>query len=304
MRVQGSARARGFPMTMFRVSLALVTGLAGLAAALEPAGAPAQEVSPAQARVQPVVAMKARPFALGDVRLLDGPFRHAMELDRQYLLSLEPDQLLHAFRAQRRPCPPAGPLGGWEEPKMRGARPFRGTLPLGLRLMFASTATRASRKRATPSWPGSPRARSPAGQRLPQRLPGIVHRPRGAGQPGVGAYYTLHKILAGLLDMDVECGNAQAWQTARQVRRLGRCPQQPAHRAHMQSDARERARRHERGPGEPLRPDGREEVSRDRAEVQPPGPGRTRIEARRQPHWQAREHADPQVRGHGPASTN
>jgi len=45
-----------------------------------------------------VVPLKARAFRLEDVRLLDGPFKSAMELDRQYLLSLDVDRLLHNFR--------------------------------------------------------------------------------------------------------------------------------------------------------------------------------------------------------------
>ncbi len=47
-------------------------------------------------------AMKApratEPFPLTDVRLLDGPFRDAMLRDQKYLLSLDPDRLLHTFR--------------------------------------------------------------------------------------------------------------------------------------------------------------------------------------------------------------
>ena len=36
-------------------------------------------------------------FPLEDVRLLDGPFKHAMEMDRQWLLKLEPDRLMNGF---------------------------------------------------------------------------------------------------------------------------------------------------------------------------------------------------------------
>src|SRR5262249_32614977 len=39
-------------------------------------------------QVAPVVALKAEPFPLQDVRLLPGPFEHAMDLDHSYLLSL------------------------------------------------------------------------------------------------------------------------------------------------------------------------------------------------------------------------
>ena len=39
--------------------------------------------------------LKARPFELQDVRLLDGPFKAAMERDETYLLAIDPDRLLH-----------------------------------------------------------------------------------------------------------------------------------------------------------------------------------------------------------------
>ena len=55
-------------------------------------------VSAADAPVPPKIALKAEPFALTQVRLLDGPFKHAQELDHQYLLSLDPDRLLHTVR--------------------------------------------------------------------------------------------------------------------------------------------------------------------------------------------------------------
>ncbi len=67
--------------------------------------------------VAPVVPIKAYAFALEDVRLLDGPFKHAMDLDHQYLLSLETDRLLHTFRLNAGLPSTAQPLGGWEEPK-------------------------------------------------------------------------------------------------------------------------------------------------------------------------------------------
>ena len=41
-------------------------------------------------------------FLPTEVRLLDGPFRDAMLRDQQYLLALDPDRLLHTFRAERR----------------------------------------------------------------------------------------------------------------------------------------------------------------------------------------------------------
>src|SRR6266508_2816356 len=67
-------------------------------------------------RVRPKVALRAEPFPPEEVRLLDGPFKHAMELDRKYLLSLDPDRLLHNFRVTAGLTSTAKPYGGWEKP--------------------------------------------------------------------------------------------------------------------------------------------------------------------------------------------
>ena len=49
-------------------------------------------------KVQPSVNIKAYAFNLKDVRLLDGsPFKHAMDIDAGYLLSISPDRLLNRF---------------------------------------------------------------------------------------------------------------------------------------------------------------------------------------------------------------
>ena len=59
------------------------------------------------------VRLPAEPWPLTEVRLLDGPFQQAQELNRAYLLRLEPDRLLSHVRrnanlAQR------DPYGGWD----------------------------------------------------------------------------------------------------------------------------------------------------------------------------------------------
>lgn len=42
--------------------------------------------------------IKAHPFSLKQVTLLDGPFKEAMDRDAAYLIQLDPDRLLHMFR--------------------------------------------------------------------------------------------------------------------------------------------------------------------------------------------------------------
>ena len=52
------------------------------------------------------ISFKAQPFALENVRLLDGPFREAMLRDQKFLLDLDPDRLLRQFSvfSTRREC--------------------------------------------------------------------------------------------------------------------------------------------------------------------------------------------------------
>jgi uncharacterized protein len=56
----------------------------------------------------------ALPFSLGDVRLLDSPFKKAMDLNADYLLSIEPDRLLHNTRLYAGLQPKGELYGGWE----------------------------------------------------------------------------------------------------------------------------------------------------------------------------------------------
>jgi hypothetical protein len=79
--------------------------------------AQADALNDSNSRVQAVIPLKARAFRLQDVRLLEGPFKHAMELDQKYLLLLDTDRLLHTFRLNAGLPSSAKPLGGWEEPK-------------------------------------------------------------------------------------------------------------------------------------------------------------------------------------------
>ena len=66
------------------------------------------------------VKLPASPFPLSEVRLLDGPFKRAMQKDMTYLLSLEPDCFLHRFR-ENAGLPVKGAIyGGWEEQGVSG----------------------------------------------------------------------------------------------------------------------------------------------------------------------------------------
>src|SRR5271166_4018306 len=95
---------------IFRAMLALLAGVA-----FQPLtqAAPAGDFT-IETRDSDKITLQARPFPLSAVRLLDGPFKHAQDLDRQYLLSLDVDRLLHTFRLNASLPSNAKPYGGWE----------------------------------------------------------------------------------------------------------------------------------------------------------------------------------------------
>ena len=71
-------------------------------------------LAPAAAGAAAPVRPRLTPFDLRDVRLLDGPFRDAQARNARYLLSLDADRLLHAFRVNAGLAPTAPIYGGWE----------------------------------------------------------------------------------------------------------------------------------------------------------------------------------------------
>src|SRR6476619_4457900 len=74
----------------------------------------------AQTGVRDRVPREAEEFRLEDVRLLDGPFKHAMMKDAEYLLRLEPDRLLSGFRKEAGLKPKGDAYGGWESMTIAG----------------------------------------------------------------------------------------------------------------------------------------------------------------------------------------
>jgi uncharacterized protein len=156
------------------------------------------------------VQLKVSAFNLPDVRLLDGPFKRAMDLDRQYLLSLDVDRLLHTFRVNAGLASSAKPLGGWEEPKGELRGHFPGHYLTACALLYASTGDERLKAKANALVAGLAecQAKFPSGylSAYPEEFFDRVEARQRVWAP----YYTLHKIYAGLLDAYVYCGNSQA----------------------------------------------------------------------------------------------
>lgn len=166
-------------------------------------------------RAQSSKAIKVEPFDLNEVRLLDGPFRKAMLLDQDYLLSLEPDRLLHSFRVTAGLPSAATPYGGWEEPGCELRGHSLGHYLSACALMYSSTGDARFKQRTD----SIVTALAQCQDALPSKgfhpgylaaFPESFFDRVDAQKPVWAPYYTLHKIMAGLLDTAVECDNPQA----------------------------------------------------------------------------------------------
>lgn len=85
-----------------------------LAIAVLVPGTLAADGSPRGGVATPAIEPQARDFPLSAVTLLESPFRHAMEINKAYLLRLDPDRLLAGFRREAGLPKKAEPYGGWE----------------------------------------------------------------------------------------------------------------------------------------------------------------------------------------------
>ncbi len=158
------------------------------------------------------VRLQVQAFDLRDIRLLDGPFKHAQDLDREYLLSLDTDRLLHTFRINAGLPSVAEPLGGWEEPACELRGHFVGHYLTACALMYASTGDERLKAQGAAVVQGLAecQAKFPNGylSAYPEEFFDRVEQQQRVWAP----YYTLHKIYAGLLDLYVYCDNKQALQ--------------------------------------------------------------------------------------------
>ena len=162
----------------------------------------------------------AETFPLRDVRILDGPFRDAQQRDLAYLLSLDPDRLLHTFRLNAGLPTTAKPYGGWEAPTVELRGHSLGHYLTACALLYEATGDERLKARVL----GLVGELRKVQQALPARgmSPGYLSAfpeelfDRVEARQNVWApYYTLHKILAGLLDVHRATGDPAALEVAK-----------------------------------------------------------------------------------------
>lgn len=168
--------------------------------------------------VKPQVQIKALSFDLQDVKLLDSRFKDNMDRDGKWLLRIDDNRLLHSWRVNAGMSTNARPLGGWEglDVELRGHTV--GHVLSGLALMFASTGDVAYKRKADSLVSALAEIQQVLNQggylsAFPQNL---INRAI-EGQPVWAPWYTLHKIMAGLIDMYQYAGNKQALEVVRRM---------------------------------------------------------------------------------------
>lgn len=186
----------------------------------------AQSVCPGQHAdrlVKPsVVPLRAEAFDLRDVRLLPGRFRDNMLRDSAWIVSLGADRLLHAFRTNAGVA--AGreggymtvrKLGGWEslDCELRGHT--TGHMLSACALMYAATGEECFRQKGDSLVDGLAEVQRALGGSYLSAFPERLIDRCIAGESVWAPWYTLHKILAGLIDQYLYAGNDTALEIAR-----------------------------------------------------------------------------------------
>ena len=162
-------------------------------------------------------------FELQDVKLLDSPFKENMKRESNWILSLKVKSLLHSFRNN------AGvytgneggyfvtpKLGGWEslDCDLRGHT--TGHIMSGLALLYATTGDEVYKIKSDSIVNGLAEVQKTLNQggylsAYPQNL---IDR-NIEGKSVWAPWYTLHKILSGLIDQYLYCNNTTALETAK-----------------------------------------------------------------------------------------
>ncbi|HET9792885.1 MAG TPA: glycoside hydrolase family 127 protein [Thermoanaerobaculia bacterium] len=154
-------------------------------------------------------------FDLPRVRLLPGPFFDAAGVNRRFLMNLDPDRLLHTFRVTARIPSSADPLGGWEAPENELRGHYTGHYLSALAMRFAAFGDDEAKSRGGAIVEALAKCQKAHGNgylsAFPEELFDRLRRDERVWAP----FYTLHKILAGMIEMATLAENAQALDVAR-----------------------------------------------------------------------------------------
>jgi hypothetical protein len=158
---------------------------------------------------------RLEPFPLAAVRLGPGIFREQEEINARYLDSLTVDRLLHSFRITAGISSNTAPYKGWEDPGCELRGHFAGGHFLSaVALASASSGNSVLKARGDELVGGLAVCQKKIGTGFLSAYPTDLFEHLAQGKPVWAPFYTYHKIMAGMLDMYLLIGNADALQIA------------------------------------------------------------------------------------------
>jgi uncharacterized protein len=190
---------------------------------------PSPRLSAASPKADDLATWTVRPFLPAELRLLDGPFKTAFDENTGFLLRIEPDRLLHRFLAYSG-LPPKGEVyGGWEAEGLSGHS--LGHYLSACSLAYAGSGDERLRERVSHIVEELARAQAARGDGYVGAIPNQDALFKDIGEARFfnirqnyindfwAPWYTIHKVLAGLLDAHRHCANETALRVAEQLGR-------------------------------------------------------------------------------------
>jgi len=162
------------------------------------------------------VQYRALPFPNKQVRLLPGIAKDASDRNLKYMHTLATDRLAHSFKLTAGLESSAQPYGGWEKPDSELRGHFNGGHYLSAcALAYASTSDEEIKKKGDALVAELAKCQEKNGylSAFPIEFFDRLREQQRVWAP----FYTIHKIIAGHLDMYTLAGNQQALDTAQKM---------------------------------------------------------------------------------------
>jgi DUF1680 family protein len=162
--------------------------------------------------------LKAEPFPMAQVRLLPTSRYHdAQEWNRGYMARLSADRLLYTFHVNAGlPTGSAKPLGGWEQPDNgQRASELRGHFLghyLSASAQLAANGDKEAKAKGDYMVAELAKCQQKLGGQYLSAFPTTWWDRLENGERVWAPFYTIHKIMAGLFDMNRLAGNREALQ--------------------------------------------------------------------------------------------
>ena len=185
---------------------------------------------------QSLPTLTAIPFRLEDVRILDPNLLRVREQTLNYLLALDSDRLLHNFRVTAKLPSSAEPLYNREASTNGWRGHYVGHFLSACSQMYASTGDVRIKTKADAMVSELAKCQAQLGDKgYLSAFPESDFDNLEQGRPAAVLWYALHKIMAGLLDVNEHMQNAQVLQVLEGMAawtdwRTGRLPEEQMQR--------------------------------------------------------------------------